>query len=157
MLFRITFSLLLLSFTSVAVMAAPAVGIADTTDATNAADALTCPATHLFVQPLTLQGTLDDKQIEMHLQLKAHAEDGIEGSYAALSPTNAHSKKVLLVGECEGQQISMEESEDDQDISGYWIGTVANGVYSGNWSPASDENTTKRFILKLQVGVLPKP
>ncbi|MQQ99148.1 hypothetical protein [Glaciimonas soli] len=157
MLFRITFSLLLLFFTSGAVMAAPADGIADTAEATNAADALTCPATHLFAQPLTLQGTLDEKQIEMHLQLKPNAEDGIEGSYATLNPATAHPKKVLLVGECEGQQISMEESEDDQGISGYWIGTVANGVYSGNWSPASDENTTKHFILKLQVGISHKP
>lgn len=126
-----------LSFTASAADNVNGVTITPTSDVTASRNS--------FVKPLTLRGTLGDAQIEMHLQLKPDPTEGIQGSYIM----RGQSSKILLAGESENTDVSMEESVNGKDVSGEWEGKLVGDTFSGTWSTA-DGSVTKPFFLTVQ-------
>ena len=102
------------------------------------------PAAALLARPVTLRGKLADQPIQMHLRLKAQADEGIEGEYFLFG----RSQKVLLAGEADNNTLTMEESENGTDISGQWDGRIEGNMIRGTWT-AADNVTTKPFELNV--------
>ena len=114
--------------------------------AAHAADPMTplaqSPAAGLLARPVTLRGTLGTDKIQMQLHLKASPEEGIEGNYLLFG----QSSKVLLAGETENDDLSMEESIDGSVISGQWDGKIEANTIRGTWLSA-DGSVSKPFEL----------
>ena len=96
----------------------------------------------LFAQPLSFRGTLGEATIELHLQLKPDATEGLQGTYS----TVGQSASVLLAGEYDGGEVIMEESINGKDVSGDWSGQFDGKMFSGTWS-TTDDAITKPFRL----------
>jgi hypothetical protein len=100
------------------------------------------PAAALLAQPATLRGTLGTQPVQMHLQLKVPADEGVEGNYFLFGQTH----KILLAGETDNDVLALEESENGSDISGLWDGKIAGRSVRGTWSSA-DGSVSKPFEL----------
>jgi hypothetical protein len=124
-------------------MAAEPVAVPPSTS-TPAAPLAQSPAAALLARPVTLRGKLAEQPIQMHLRLKAQAEEGIEGEYFLFGRT----QKVLLAGEADNNTLTMEESENGTDISGQWDGRIEGNVVRGTWT-AADNVTIKPFELSV--------
>jgi hypothetical protein len=96
-----------------------------------------------FVKPVSLRGTLGDAQIQINLRTKAEFEEGVEGDYFFFG----RSQKILLAGEVEGDEVSLEESENGTDVSGQWNGKLTGDTLSGEWQSA-DGTITKPFNVR---------
>ena len=127
---------------------------ASTVDTAVAADGrIVVTTANIFAHPLMLRGTLGDEKIEMHLQRKPDpADGGMRGTYTILNQkTGLASADILLAGEYEGNDVSMEESINGKDVSGGWDGKFVDGIFSGTWSSVSTgEEVTYPFSLKIQ-------
>src|SRR5690349_1335715 len=97
---------------------------------------------HLPSNPVSLRGVLGDKQVQVKLRPKRDAADGIEGEYFVFG----QSRTILLAGETDGTEISLEESENGVDVSGHWYGTLAGESITGEWQSATG-GITKSFRL----------
>ena len=102
------------------------------------------PAAALLARPATLRGKIGAQPIEMHLQMKVPADEGIEGDYLLTGQTH----KILLAGESENDNLSLEESENGSDISGLWDGVIDGRTIRGTWTSA-DGSVVKPFELSV--------
>jgi hypothetical protein len=100
-------------------------------------------ANGLFSHPVLLRGTLGDAQIQLRMQPKADADEGLEGEYFVFG----RSGKIVVAGETEEDALLMEESENGVDVSGQWEGSQQGDSVSGTWTSA-DGKVTKPFRLK---------
>jgi hypothetical protein len=100
----------------------------------------------MFSRPVVLTGTLGTQRIEANIRPKAEIDEGIEGEYFVFG----QSRKILLAGELEGEDVFMEESENGTDVSGQWEGKRAGGEIRGTWS-SPDGAVTKPFVLRASV------
>jgi hypothetical protein len=116
--------------------------------AASAADA----ANGIFSRPVVLRGTLGDAQIQMRLQPKPDADEGIEGEYFVFG----RGAKIVLAGETEDDALLMEESENGVDVSGQWQGSQQGETVSGTWT-SGDGKITKPFSLKAVDAIAMKP
>jgi hypothetical protein len=105
----------------------------------------------LFVKPVALRGNLGGEPVQVNLRTKADFEDGIEGDYFRFGS----SQKVLLVGEIEGEELFLEESENGSDVSGQWEGKLAGDVITGEWQSV-DGKISKPFQIRV-VSPISKP
>ena len=96
----------------------------------------------LLAKPVTLRGKIGTESIEMHLQMKVPADEGIEGDYLVAGK----ARKILLAGESENDNLSLEESENGSDISGLWEGIIDGRTIRGTWTSA-DASIAKPFEL----------
>lgn len=117
------------------VAAAPAAG--------KAAPLFSVPA-NLEAGPIALRGTLGDAQIQVNLRQKPDGEQGVEGDYFVFGT----SQRILLAGEYDAQEFSMEESQNGTDVSGNWYGTVDGDSLTGTWQSV-DGTVNKSFNLRL--------
>jgi hypothetical protein len=109
-------------------------------------------ANGIFSRPVVLRGTLGDAQIQMRLQPKPDADEGIEGEYFVFG----RGAKIVLAGETEDDALLMEESENGVDVSGQWQGSQQGETVSGTWT-SGDGKITKPFSLKAVDAVAMKP
>lgn len=97
-----------------------------------------------FAKPVSLRGTLGDQNVQLDIRPKEPAEDGIEGNYFVFG----QSRKILVAGEFEDDQVFLEESENGKDVSGHWQGILVDDTFKGEWVSV-DTSTTKPFHLKV--------
>lgn len=97
-----------------------------------------------FRTPAVLRGSLGSEQIQLNLRPASDGEDGLEGDYFVFGQT----QRVLVAGDEEDGQISLEESVNGTDVSGHWTGTFRNDTLSGSWESV-DGSTSKPFVLKV--------
>lgn len=102
------------------------------------------PSDLAFRKPAVLRGSLGAEQIRMRLYRKPNGEEGIAGHYVIAG----QSRKILLAGEAEGDEISFEESINGSDVSGQWIGNFDGDMLSGTWEAAGGA-LTKPFTLRM--------
>jgi hypothetical protein len=100
-------------------------------------------APSLLSKPVALRGTLGDAMVQFNLSPKADVDGGFEGDYFLFG----HTRKILLAGEADGDDLFFEESENGTDVSGQWEGKLSGGTFSGNWNSA-DGAVTKPFRLE---------
>lgn len=80
----------------------------------------------------------------MNLYPKPNGEEGIAGHYVIAGQT----RKILLAGVAEGDEVAFEESINGSDVSGHWMGNFDGNMLSGTWE-ASGGTLTKPFTLRL--------
>jgi hypothetical protein len=97
----------------------------------------------LLSKPLALRGTLGDATVQFNLAPKADVDGGFEGDYFHFG----QSRKILLAGEADGDDLFLEESENGTDVSGQWEGKLSGDTFSGTWQSA-DGSVSKAFRLK---------
>ena len=95
-------------------------------------------------RPAVFRGTLGDMPVQFSVRQKVPADEGIEGEYFIFG----QSRKILLAGELDGENIFLEESENGTNISGSWDGKLKGDVFQVAWTSA-DDSVTRPFSLKL--------
>ncbi len=76
-----------------------------------------------------MHGTLGNFRIKMYLQPHADYEESVQGNYSV----SGKSEKIMLAGELQGDELSMEESVNGSDVSGQWSGRLEGVVLRGTW------------------------
>jgi hypothetical protein len=97
----------------------------------------------LLSRPVALRGTLGDAIVQFNLVPKPEVDGGFEGDYFLFGD----SRKILLAGEADGDDLFFEESENGTDVSGQWEGKLSGDTFSGTWLSA-DGSVAKPFRLK---------
>ena len=86
-------------------------------------------ASKIFASPVYMRGTLGNLRITMYLQPHADYEDSVQGNYSVFGKT----EKIMLAGELQGDELSLEESVNGRDVSGQWSGRLDGVVFRGTW------------------------
>ena len=86
-------------------------------------------ASKIFASPVYMRGTLGKLRIKMYLQPHADYEESVQGNYSVSGKT----EKIMLAGELQGDELSMEESVNGSDVSGQWSGRLEGTVFHGTW------------------------
>lgn len=86
-------------------------------------------ASKIFASPVYMRGTLGKLRIKMYLQPHADYEESVQGNYSVFGKT----EKIMLAGELQGDELSMEESVNGSDVSGQWSGRLEGSVFRGTW------------------------
>lgn len=86
-------------------------------------------ASKIFVSPVYMRGTLGKLRIKMYLQPHADYEESVQGNYSV----SGKAEKIMLAGELQGDELSMEESVNGSDVSGQWSGRLEGAVFRGTW------------------------
>jgi hypothetical protein len=111
----------------------------------------TAKSSNLFAKPLVLRGTLGNMTVQVNMRPKPEIDEGVEGEYFVFG----QSKKILLAGEIEADEVFLEESENGTDVSGQWDGKRQGDTIQGAWLSA-DGSVSKPFLLKtVQTGTKP--
>jgi hypothetical protein len=85
-------------------------------------------------EPGVYRGRLGAQDIQVELLWEKDVEDSVLGSYFVFG----EGARILLAGELEGAQLSMEESRNGRDVSGIWSGEVGAGGIHGVWRDADE-------------------
>lgn len=99
-------------------------------------------ASTIFARPVFLRGMLGELQIQMYLHPHVDYEDSVQGNYFVFGKT----EKILLAGEFQGDDISIEESVNGSDVSGQWGGRLEGAVFRGIWY-SDDQSRSLPFAL----------
>lgn len=127
-----------------AVLIALLAGAASYASAAGKARSLFSVSSNLDAGPIALRGTLGDATVQVTLRPKPEGEQGVEGDYFLFGS----SQKILLAGEYDAQEFSLEESVNGTDVSGSWYGTVDGDRLTGTWE-STDGSVRKPFALRL--------
>lgn len=98
----------------------------------------------LLSRPAVFRGTLGDMPIQLAVRPKEVKDEGLEGEYFIFG----QSRKILVAGELESENLFLEESENGTNISGLWDGKLRGDTIVGTWTSA-DDSVSRPFSLKL--------
>lgn len=99
-------------------------------------------ASKIFARPVYLRGMLGNLRVQMYLQPHVDYEESVQGNYFVFGKI----EKILLAGEFQGDDISIEESVNGSDVSGQWSGRLEGVVFRGIWY-SDDQSRSLPFEL----------